>query len=191
MAEEKTPAKKPAPTLSKGSSSLGKKTSGAVVAVRWARGLSLFGAFLTALLGLSSAFGAVTDIFVLRAIVALVLLVGLPLFASDKILSRMKSPNDKLAVVLDVFGLFWMTLAWLFVAALPKVFVAEGDRQTRAGSTTLAKTVYFLGGVSPTFRTERSLVPAPSASAPGAGASAPGVGASAPAVAPSAPQGDH
>lgn len=138
-------------------------------------------------------FGVVTDILILRVIVALVILIGLPLFVSDKVLSRMKAPGDRLGVVLDVFGVFWMALAWLFVAAFPKVFVAEGDRQTRGGGTVLAKTTYFLGGVSPTFRTERSLVAAPSSSVSSVSSSV-SVPSAAPSVSasPSGPvAGDH
>lgn len=141
--------------------------------VRGARVLVLALGFACALLGLTSTFGVATDNFTIRVIVALVLLVGLPLFVSDKILSRMKAPSDRLGIVLDVFGVFWVALAWLFVAAVPRVLVSEGDRQTRAGSLWLAKTTYALGGVTPKFRTERTVSPSPSAapsSAPAASA---------------------
>lgn len=167
MADEKAPAKKPAAAV-KPLSSPPKKGSAVATAVRWLRVVALTGGLLVALLGLSAALGFATDILILRAVVALVVLVGLPLFVSDKLLARMKAPGDKLGVVLDVFGVLWVGLAWLFIAAVPKVLVSEGDRQTRQGSIWLAKASYFLGGVNPTFREERSTVPAPSSSVSGA-----------------------
>lgn len=153
VADPKAPAKKSTPPLKLG----GSKSSGLVNAVRWARGIGLVTSFVVALLGLVSAFGAVTEIFVLRVVVALVLLVGVPLFVSDKLLARLKSASDKLGIVLDVFTFFSLAIAWVFVAAFPRVLVSEGDRETRQGSLWLAKTSYFLGGVSPTFRTERTV----------------------------------
>jgi len=176
VADEKAPAKK-ASAPAKPLTAPSKKASPVVTAVRWLRAIALAGGLVVSLLGVSAALGVVTDMLVLRAIVALVLLVGLPLFVSDKILSRMKSPTDRLGVVLDVFGVLWVGLAWLFVAAVPKVLVAEGDRQTRQGALWLAKTAYFLGGVSPTFREQRAVVAPPSASASASAApsaSAPG-----------------
>ena len=134
----------------------------------------------------------VTDILVLRGIVALVLMIGIPLFVSDKVLSRMKSGlggSERLGIVLDVFGVFWMALAWLFVGALPRVFVAEGDRQTRNGSISFAKATYLLGGVSPTFRMERSLVAAASSSVSTPGGGTAGSGPAATDASP--PQGDR
>ena len=71
VADPKAPAKKSTPPLKLG----GSKASGLVRAVRWARGLGLLTSFVIALLGLVSAFGAVTEIFVLRVVVAIVLLV--------------------------------------------------------------------------------------------------------------------
>lgn len=164
MADEKAPAKKASPPLKP--LVPGKKTGTLVTVARWARVVALGGGLLVALLGLSAALGFVTDILVVRAVVALIVLVGLPLFVSDKVLSRMKAPGDKVGVVLDVFGVFWVALAWLFVAAVPKVLVAEGDRQTRQGTIWLARAAYFLGGVSPTFREQHATAAgAPSGSA--------------------------
>lgn len=169
VADPKAPAKKSTPPLKLG----GSQASGLVRAVRWARGLGLVTSFVVALLGLVSAFGAVTEIFVLRVVVAVVLLVGVPLFVSDKLLARLRAPSDKLGIVLDVFTFFSLAIAWVFVAAFPRVLVSEGDRETRQGSLWLAKTSYFFGGVSPTFRTERTVTASPSASASASTSAAP------------------
>lgn len=169
VADPKAPAKKSTPPLKLG----GSKASGLVRAVRWARGLGLVTSFVVALLGLVSAFGAVTEIFVLRVVVAVVLLVGVPLFVSDKLLARLRAPSDKLGIVLDVFTFFSLAIAWVFVAAFPRVLVSEGDRETRQGSLWLAKTSYFFGGVSPTFRTERTVTASPSASTSASTSAAP------------------
>ncbi len=142
------------------------------VAFRWIRGVVLVLGFVTALLGLTATFGFATDNLTVRVLVALVLLVGLPLFLADKLLARLKAPSDRVGVALDVFGVLWVALAWLFVAAVPRVLINEGDRQTRAGTLWLARTAYALGGVTPTFRTERTLAP-PASAAPAADGGAP------------------
>lgn len=129
------------------------------------RGVSLLASFPLALLGLVSLFGYATGNFTARAVVAVVLLVGVPLFIADRLLARMKGVSDRMGAVVDLCAAFWLVLAWVFVAAAPGVLVSEGDRLTRTNSVGLAKVVYALGGVSPTFRTEREVVPAASASA--------------------------
>jgi hypothetical protein len=170
VADEKAPAKKPA--AAKPPLSVPKKGDAAAKLVGWVRVATLAAGLLLSVLGLSAAMGVVTDILALRAVVALVVVVGVPLFVADKILAKMKGPSDKLGVVLDVTSAFWMVLAWVFVGAFPKLLVAEGDRQTRAGSITFAKVAYYLGGVTPKFREERSLVPPASSSSASGGASA-------------------
>ncbi len=133
-------------------------------AVRSARGISLLASFPLALLGLVSVFGYATGNFTARLVVAAVLLLGLPLFVADKLLARLKGITDRLGAVADVCAGFWILLAWVFIAAAPGALVNEGDRQTRASSLGLAKIAFALGGVTPTFRTEREvLAPAPSA----------------------------
>jgi hypothetical protein len=172
VADEKAPAKKP--NAPKPPLAAPKKGDGVAKLVGWVRVVTLASGLLLSVLGLSAAMGVVTDILPLRAVVALVVVVGVPLFVADKILAKMKGPSDKLGVVLDVTAAFWMVLAWVFVGAFPKLLVTEGDRQTRAGSVTFAKVAYYLGGVTPTFREERSLVPP----------AAPSIGSSADAAAP-------
>lgn len=132
--------------------------------VRVVRGVALLTSFPLALLGLASLFGYATGNFTARVVVAAVLLLGVPLFLADKLLARLKGLTDRLGAVADLCAGFWVLLAWVFVAGAPGALVKEGDRQTRASSLGLAKVAYALGGVTPTFRTEREVV-APSASA--------------------------
>ncbi len=138
---------------------------------RWIRGISLVVGLGVSSLGAAALLGLLVESFSLRLIVALVVLVALPAVVADKALGRTKGvKDDKLSIVIDVFAAFWLVLSLVFVGVAQSLYVKEGDRETRAGSLWLARTAYFLGGVSPTFRTEHVSAPGAS-SVPSAGPS--------------------
>jgi hypothetical protein len=128
----------------------------------------LLGGFVT-LVGMMSLVGFITDNFWARLIVALVIVVGFPAFVSDRLLKRM-SRGGGAAMVLDVFAIVLLGIALVLVAAdfaSKPLFVREGDRYARSGSRTMARIVYFLGGVSPVFPDEKGAAPVGSGSAAG------------------------
>lgn len=126
----------------------------------------VLGGFVT-LVGMMSLVGFITDNFWARLVVALVVVVGLPAFVSDRLLKR-TGLGGGLAMVTDIFAIVLLGAALVLVAvdfASKPLLVREGDRYARSGSRTMARVVYFLGGVSPVFPDERGTPPAGSASA--------------------------
>ena len=127
----------------------------------------LVGGFV-ALVGFMSLVGIVTDNFVARLVVALVVAIGLPALLSDRLLKK-TNMGGGLSMVSDVFAIVLLGIALLFVAAeglTGPLFTKEGDRYARSGSTTMASIAYFLGGVSPVWPGDKP------AAKPGASASA-------------------
>lgn len=121
--------------------------------MRIVRGLGIvLGGFVT-LVGLMSVVGVATDNFWIRLLVALLVVVGLPAFLSDRLLKR-TSMRGGLGLVGDIFAIVLLGIA-LVLVAVPMVstplFVREGDRYARSGSRTMARMAYFFGGVSPAF----------------------------------------
>ena len=102
MADEKAPAKKP--NAPKPPLAAPKKGDAVAKLVGWVRVVTLVSGLLLSVLGLSAAMGVVTDMLALRAVVALVVVVGVPLFVADKILAKMKGPIDKLGVAIKAAG---------------------------------------------------------------------------------------
>jgi len=120
--------------------------------IRVTRGIGiLLGGFVT-LVGFMSIVGLVTDNFWVRLLGAIVVIVGIPVLVTDRLLKRMKGGG--LGFVADIFAIVFLTFALLLVAAdfmSKPIFVREGDRYARSGSRTMARLAYYLGGVSPTF----------------------------------------
>lgn len=115
-----------------------------------------FGGFVT-LVGFMSIVGFLTNNFFARLLVALVFVIGLPAFASDRLLKK-TSFGGGLTFVADVFAIVLLGLALLFVAAdvvTKGMFAKEGDRYARGGSRAMARVVYYLAGVAPTFPDEK------------------------------------
>ena len=134
--------------------------------IRVVRGIGiLLGGFVT-LVGFMSIVGLITDNIWVRLLGALVIVIGLPAFLTDRLLRKMKGGG--LGFVADIFAIVLLLFALLLVAAdfmSKPLFVREGDRYARSGSKTMARLAYYLGGVSPTF-------PEPGAPAGSASASA-------------------
>jgi hypothetical protein len=152
-------------------SSSGKTSGGASSSMRRVmrvtRGVGVFLGGLVTLVGLMSLVGIVTDNFWVRFLVALLVVVGLPAFVSDRFLKR-TNLGGGLAMVADIFAIVLLGIAIALVSAdfaSKPLFVREGDRYARSGSRTMARVAYFLGGVSPTFPDEKSAAPTGSGSA--------------------------
>src|SRR5690606_29777241 len=110
------------------------------------------------LFGVMGIVGLVTGNFLARLLVALVLVIGVPALATDRLLKRTKARG--LGVVGDVFAIVLLALALFLVGFefLSKpLFVGEGDHYAESGSRGLARFSYWLGGVSPSFPEERGL----------------------------------
>lgn len=125
----------------------------------------LFGGFV-ALVSLMAVVGLVTDNFWARFIIALLVLIGLPALASDRLLKRKIAGAS--GMIIDVFAITYLAIGLLFVAgdfATKTLYTKEGDRYARSGSRTMSRAAYWLGGVSPVFPEEKGTPPAGSGSA--------------------------
>lgn len=154
-------------------------------------GGGLLGGFVT-LVGVMSLVGLITDIFWIRLVGGLLIVVGLPAFVSDRLLKKRDALTGrrKLSMVGDVFAIVLLAVALVLVSiefVSKPLLVREGDRYARSGSRTMARVVYFLGGVSPTFPEASGAPGAPSGSAAGS-ASAPPASSSQAAPAGSSPR---
>lgn len=126
--------------------------------IRVARVLGLFFGGLVTLVGVMGIVGLVTGNFIARLLVALVLVIGIPALAADRLLKRTKARG--LGLVGDVFAIVLLALALFFVGLefLSKpLFVGEGDHYSRSGSRGMARFAYWLGGVTPVFPEERGI----------------------------------
>lgn len=119
------------------------------------------GGFVT-LVGVMGVVGFITDNIWVRLLLALLLVVGLPAFLADRLLKRSDSTlatRGSLGMVADVFAIVLLGVAMMFVAAdgvTKGIFSREGDRYARSGSSVMARMVYFIGGVSPVFPSEKA-----------------------------------
>ncbi len=112
----------------------------------------LLGGFVT-IVGLMSVVGIVTDMFWVRLGIAVLVGIALPALAADRVLKR-TNMGGGLATVVDVFAIVLLLLAIVFVglgSMTAGILRDEGDRYARSGSKLMARAVYFLAGVSPTF----------------------------------------
>ncbi len=104
-----------------------------------------------ALVSVSALIGAFTENGWVRAIAALVLVIGPPLFVADRLLPG-DDPTRGKGVVSDVCAVTWVLVAFLvggaFHGSTKPLLTREGDRLTAAGWGTLAQVAYVLGGVA-------------------------------------------
>lgn len=183
MAKEKddiaVPSKKKGKSLSTGGSKGTSPQMARLMLVTRLVGI-LLGGFVT-IVGLMSIVGLVTDNFLARLLVGLVLAVGLPAFIADRLLKR-TSMGGGLPMVIDVFAIALLAIALFFVSAefmTKPLFIREGDRYARSGSIVTARLVYFIGGVSPLFPSDRAAGAGPAGSGSGSASSSASAAASA------------
>jgi hypothetical protein len=146
--------------------------------IRVARGLGLLVGGLITMVGVMGIVGLVTGNFLARLLVALVLVIGIPALATDRLLKRTKARG--LGLVGDVFAIVLLGLALFFVGLefLSKpLFVGEGDHYARSGSRGMSRFAYWLGGVTPVFPEERGLPRIAGSAAPSASVAPPDGGA--------------
>ena len=136
------------------------------------------GGFVT-LVSVMGVVGFVTDNIWARLVLGLLIVVGLPAFLADRLLKRSDSTlatRGGLGMVADVFAIVLLGVALILVSAegvTKNLFSREGDRYARAGSTTMARMVYFVGGESPVFPSEKAAGKGGPAGSGSASASAP------------------
>ncbi len=135
--------------------------------MRIARAIGILVGGGVALVGFMSVVGFVVESFWVRFAVAFLVVVGLPAFVSDRFLKKTNLGGGP-GMVADVFAIILLgaalTLVTVDVASKP-LLVREGDRYARSGSKAMARLVYFLGGVAPSFASEKPAEAAPAASA--------------------------
>ena len=146
-----------------------------------AAGIAL-GGFVT-LTGVMGVVGLAVENIWARLVVGLLVVVGLPAFLADRLLKRSDSTlatRGGLGMVADVFAIVLLGVALMLVSAdamTSSLFAHEGDLLAKHGSTTIARAVYFVGGVSPVFPGDKptatpnasasaTAAPSPAASAP-------------------------
>lgn len=118
------------------------------------------GGFVT-LVGMMAVIGLVTDNLWARLIVGLIVVIGLPSFLADRMLKRSDAnlgTKGGLGMVADIFAVVLLGAALMLVAAdavTRGLLRHEGDIYARSGSTTMARMVYFVAGVSPVFPSEK------------------------------------
>ncbi len=159
------PKKKTSSTAKPGSKGLSPAAESILRVMRITKLVGIVFGGLVTLVGMMSLVGLVTDNVWARLIVALVFVIGLPAFLSDRILKRIGGGPGRVG---DVFAIVLLAAALLLVAvdfASRPLLVREGDRHARAGSRTMARVAYFLGGVSPVFPEDRGAAPTSSGSA--------------------------
>jgi len=121
----------------------------------------VLGGFVT-LVAAMSVVGFVTDNLWVRLVLGLVVVLGFPAFLADRLLEQSASTlatRGSLGMVADVFATVLLGVALILVAAdgvTRGLFSREGDRYARSGSTAMARAVYFVGGVSPVFPSDKA-----------------------------------
>jgi hypothetical protein len=172
----------------KGSSGLGTGTSGSSGATRAtpqmrrlmrinaAVGIALGG--FVSLVAVMAVVGLAVDNIWARLVVGVLVVAGLPAFLADRMLKRSDSTlatRGGLGMVADVFAIVLLGGALMLVAAdsvSSSLFRHEADLYAKHGSTTMARAVYFVAGVSPVFPSERPAAAAGGTASASAGADA-------------------
>lgn len=116
----------------------------------------LFGGFVT-LVGVMAIVGLATENLWIRLLVGLVAIIGLPAFLADRVLKRTEGAGG-LGLIADIFAIVLLGIALIIVAAdavTKSLLRHEGDLYAQSGSSFMARTVYFLAGVSPVFPSEK------------------------------------
>lgn len=143
----------------------------------------LLGGFVT-IVSVMAVMGLAIENIWVRLVFGLLIVVGLPAFLADRLLKRSDSTlatRGGLGMVADVFAIVLLGAALMFVAAdaVTKSLIRhEGDLYAKSGSTTMARLVYFLAGVTPVFPLEKTA--AAKAGATAGGSSSAGGAASPP-----------
>jgi hypothetical protein len=136
------------------------------------------GGFVT-LVGVMAVVGLAIDSVWVRLLVGLVVVIGLPAFLADRLLRRTEGAGG-LGLIADIFAIVLLGIALMLVAAdavTKSLLRHEGDLYAQSGSTFMARTVYFLAGVSPVFPSEKAGAK-PGASGSASGSAAPSASAS-------------
>ena len=153
----------------------------------------VLGGFVT-LTGVMGVVGLAVENIWARVVVGLLVVVGLPAFLADRLLKRSNSTlatRGGLGMVADVFAIVLLGVALMLVGAdamTSSLFAHEGDLLAKHGSTTIARAVYFVAGVSPVVPGDKPTATpnaSAAASASGSGSASPGPAAG---PAPSAPK---
>jgi hypothetical protein len=172
----------------KGSAGLSTSSSGAsgapratpqmrrLMRINAAIGIALGG--FVSLVAVMAVVGLAVDNIWARLVVGLLFVVGLPAFLADRMLKRSDSTlatRGGLGRVADVFAIVLLGGALMLVAAdsvTSSLFRHEADLYAKHGSTTMARAVYFVAGVSPVFPADRPAAAAGGSASASAGASA-------------------
>jgi len=142
-------------------------------------GIALGG--FVALIGVMAVVGlAVSNIWA-RLAVGLIVVIALPAALADRLLKRTNAnlgTRGSLGMVADVFAIILLGIALVLVSAnamTKGLLTHEGDLYAKSGSSTMARLVYFIAGVSPVFPSDK-----PAAKPSGSGAAAPSTSSAAP-----------
>ena len=142
-------------------------------------GITLGG--FVALVGVMAVVGlAVSNIWA-RLAVGLIVVIALPAALADRILKRTNAnlgTRGSLGMVADVFAIILLGIALVLVSAnamTKSLLTHEGDLYAKAGSSTMARLVYFIAGVSPVFPGDK-----PAAKPAGSTSTAPSTSSAAP-----------
>ena len=139
-------------------------------------GIALGG--FVSLVAVMAVVGLAVDNVWARLVVGALVVVGLPAFLADRMLKRSDSTlatRGSLGMVADVFAIVLLGGALMLVAAdsvTSSLFRHEGDLYAKHGSTTMARAVYFVAGVSPLFPADKPAAAAAGSASASAGASA-------------------
>jgi len=154
-----------------------------IMRVTAAVGIAL-GGFIT-LVGMMGVVGLAVENIWARLVVGLLVVIGLPAFLADRLLKRSESTlatRGGLGMVADVFAIVLLGIALMLVGAdamTSSLFTHEADLHAKHGSTTMARAVYFVAGVSPVFPGDKPTAK-PNGSASASASAAPSASASAP-----------
>ena len=102
-----------------------------------------------------------TESFLIRFLVALVVVIGLPAFVADRLLKNSTSAGG-LGMVANVFAIVLLGVGLFAVGAdflTKEMLKREGNRYAESGSRLMARVVYQIGGFRPTFPDEKTATP--------------------------------
>ena len=142
----------PKPEAKKKVGAAGPPSRNVIIVYTVVKVLAILGGGIGTFVALLSIVGALTENGWVRAIVALVVSIGLPLLVADRLLPKDDSAKVP-GLVSDVFAVIWLLFAVVFTGvfgnATRGMLTREGDRLQRAGWGTLAQVSWFLAGVKP------------------------------------------
>jgi len=142
------PSKTPSPSPSSSSADAPSKLGPVLLILKL---LAIPLGLIATVVSLMAGVGVITTNLYARAIVAIVLALGVPLAIADKLLPK-DDPTRGKGIVSDVLALFLLGLPLALTAAArytAPVYVAEGDRLSSEGYAWLADVAYLLGNVRP------------------------------------------